>query len=76
MSAMHVLYFAAAGLVSVGLISVQQAAYFDGDDQAHTRSLLPSFHRPKHPYAKRAFARGLVLTLSGAALTAGLLLAR
>ena len=70
-----VMWFGAAGLFSLGFFSLQQAAFFDGDDRAHARS-VPFFHQPKHPFAKRAWSRGLRLTLMGIALSVGLLLTR
>lgn len=60
-------------LWGAGVISFQQARYFDGDSDAHSRmggEDIPIFHTPRHPYALKAKRRGWVLTASAVGLTA------
>lgn len=66
----------AAGCLGLGLINLKQVAYFDGDRDAHAKRSFQLDHVPRHPFAKRARARGLVLVALGLLMTAALMLTK
>jgi hypothetical protein len=76
MGLVHLLIGVTTVLAFVGVVSLQQARYFDGDANAHARHLFWVLqHTPKHPFALKAHRRGLrCLGLSALTLAAGLLL--
>ncbi|MBE2248085.1 MAG: hypothetical protein IAE78_00970 [Myxococcus sp.] len=66
----------AAICVALGIFNLKQVAYFDGDRDAHAKRSFQLDHVPRHPFAKRARARGLVLVAFGLLMTAALMLTK
>ncbi len=73
---LHALVAVASVLGIVGTASLQQAPYFDGDSDAHTKHVFRALtHTPKHPFAVAARRRGLgCLVASGVVMAAALAL--
>lgn len=62
MSSIEIGWYLACGATGlVGKVLVDHARYLDGDRDAHSRRHTEYFRAPGHPYAVKAWKRGLRL---------------
>lgn len=80
MSALETVWLVSCSVLGfAGVVSLQQARFYDGDADAHwTRRGrdLAFFHAARHPHAIRAKRRGWLLTSAAVGLTTAGFLAR